>query len=565
MSVITEIHKVARNIGLSIRQLRQDTIANDRVGVPNGIASLDGTGKVPADQINQVGGSSGLDEAQVKGVISQSIVIKNTTDSPPVNPSIVANLSIAIGHGSQAGFDQLDILDKENISFGYNAWSRVQGVAVGAYAKNNGGYDVAVGQQSQTYGDGAAVGHLSQARYQGVAVGKSAVGQNYSAAIGMGAISANYSVSLGWTANNTATYCTSIGAQSKCEGEGAVAVGHAARAAEMYAISIGKDSYHYGIGIGRGVKGASVNQINIGVESGSNDYFAYNSIAIGSASKARDEGVVIGATAVAQAASTVNLGYGARCGQINGIVIGKNSTLYSSGSQTNSIAIGVNATSNYDNTILLGGGTAVTGANQVQLGNSDTTTYTYGAVQNRSDSRDKAEIQDCPLGLDFINALEPKRWKWDYREDYLNEKFPLPEMPARPAYPTLEVDPEINAVDQAELTSAAHLAYQAEIELYDQAVIEWQSAVDAVNVARHAWLVNPTDKGTKIRNRAHYGLIAQDVEALLTAEGIDFGGYQHHTVTGGNDVHSLGYSEFIAPMIKAIQELSARVVELESK
>ena len=47
--------------------------------------------------------------------------------------------------------------------------------------------------------------------------------------------------------------------------------------------------------------------------------------------------------------------------------------------------------------------------------------------------------------------------------------------------------------------------------------------------------------------------------------GIDFAGYQDHSVNGGKDVLSLGYTEFIAPMIKAIQELSAEVRSLKNE
>jgi hypothetical protein len=50
-------------------------------------------------------------------------------------------------------------------------------------------------------------------------------------------------------------------------------------------------------------------------------------------------------------------------------------------------ALGTDAldSTNYDNTTGVGSGSAVTGDNQVQLGDSATTTYAYGAVQNRSD------------------------------------------------------------------------------------------------------------------------------------------------------------------------------------
>lgn len=155
---------------------------------------------------------------------------------------------------------------------------------------------------------------------------------------------------------------------------------------------------------------------------------------------------------------------------------------------------GFSQTAGYTNTTNLGKETVCTGSNQVQLGNSVTTTYAYGAVQNRSDARDKADVRDTMLGLSFIDVLRPVDFKWDYREDYKGAE----------------------------------------------------------------------KDGSKKRVRFHHGLIAQEVKAACDAAGIDFGGYQDHKINGGEDVLSLGYEELIAPMIKAIQELSKRVQKLES-
>ena len=59
--------------------------------------------------------------------------------------------------------------------------------------------------------------------------------------------------------------------------------------------------------------------------------------------------------------------------------------------------------------------------------------------------------------------------------------------------------------------------------------------------------------------KPHHGLIAQEV-SQFSPEG--FAAVSHDEV---NDRYSLAYLELIAPLIKSVQELSARVVELESK
>ena len=176
---------------------------------------------------------------------------------------------------------------------------------------------------------------------------------------------------------------------------------------------------------------------------------------------------------------------------------------------------GTNNTS-YSNCSGLGSGSRVSGSNQVQLGDSATTTYAYGAVQDRSDARDKADITESDLGLDFILRLKPRKYRVDYREDYFEE--------------------ELRDKDGGDKDGGGVVARKP----------------------------LPKD-GSKKRNRFHYGLVAQEVKDSMDALGVDFAGYQDHSVNGGCDVKSLGYTEFIAPLIKAVQELAARVVDLEAK
>lgn len=148
----------------------------------------------------------------------------------------------------------------------------------------------------------------------------------------------------------------------------------------------------------------------------------------------------------------------------------------------------------YDWCTGVGAGSEVTGSNQVQLGTTTETTYAYGAIQERSDARDKTDIKDTDLGLEFIEKLRPVKFRWDYREDYEDGQ---------------EKD------------------------------------------------------GTRSGERFHEGLIAQEVKAVMDEMGVEFAGYQDHKVNGGQDVLTIGYTELISPLIKAVQELSAQVRTLE--
>jgi hypothetical protein len=80
--------------------------------------------------------------------------------------------------------------------------------------------------------------------------------------------------------------------------------------------------------------------------------------------------------------------------------------------------LALRSSTTYNNTAGFGFNARVTGSDQVQLGDSDTTTYVFGTVQNRSDLRDKADVRGTVLGLGFITSLRPVDYRWDMREDY---------------------------------------------------------------------------------------------------------------------------------------------------
>jgi hypothetical protein len=178
-----------------------------------------------------------------------------------------------------------------------------------------------------------------------------------------------------------------------------------------------------------------------------------------------------------------------------------------------------NTTYGYTNTTCLGYDSRISGSNQLQLGNSSVTSYAYGSVQNRSDARDKTDIRDTILGLDFIKRLRPVDFRWDYRDDY-----------------------------------------------YDLVVAEdVVDDVDPENIHPQHKLEPVAKDGSRARTRFHHGLIAQDVKETMDEMGIDFAGYQDHSIKDGLDVLSIGYTELIGPMIKAIQEQQAQIEALTAE
>jgi hypothetical protein len=249
-------------------------------------------------------------------------------------------------------------------------------------------------------------------------------------------------------------------------------------------------------------------------------HVAVGSEALSGASTSQFGNTAIGYQAGKSCTGTGNqiFGYGAgdNITGDNNSVVGRNALKHVTTDNNSALGVdagtltqaGVNQTT-YSNTTCLGHNSRVSASDQVQIGDSSTTTYVYGTVQNRSDERDKADIRDTELGLDFIDALRPVDFKWDMRDDYIVPQHD----------------------EKGNLTGVSFL---------------------------------PKD-GSNKRTRYHHGLIAQEVKATLDSLGVDFGGYQDHKINNGEDVLSIGYDELIGPLIKAVQELKARVEALEGE
>ena len=123
---------------------------------------------------------------------------------------------------------------------------------------------------------------------------------------------------------------------------------------------------------------------------------------------------------------------------------------------------------------------------------------------------------------------------------------------------------------QSALNSSSDARLKTDIETCDLGL----TFIQSLRPVSYRWIVgqrewlppdNPDDpeaKGTLVDRpgvRRHYGLIAQELRDAL--DGKDFAGYCYDESA---DEYSLRYSELIAPLIKAVQELAARVEDLEA-
>jgi hypothetical protein len=138
--------------------------------------------------------------------------------------------------------------------------------------------------------------------------------------------------------------------------------------------------------------------------------------------------------------------------------------------------------------------------------------YSNNTTISTSDVNAKTDVTDSALGLDFINSLRPISYRWIV------------------GHHEVVKDADGNPVVIGEDSMGKPIFELADVP----------------------------------GKRLHYGFIAQEVKQAVDASGVeDFAGWVLDDVNTPNSTQSLSYEQFIAPMTKAIQELSARVQQLE--
>ena len=178
------------------------------------------------------------------------------------------------------------------------------------------------------------------------------------------------------------------------------------------------------------------------------------------------------------------------------------------------------STATDDNQTAIGHAAVAQGANTIMLGDSNISgLHCYDtSISSPSDSRIKENVQDSALGLDFINALRPVKYQKKHPSEFPEEIR------------------EKRWSDQE----------RTETDLDGNDVL--------VVVPAHT---KPDDW----ESRTEYGLIAQEVKVAMGSHNAD--DWQgHKTLPSG--MEALGYGNLVTVLVKAVQELTARVAELEA-
>jgi hypothetical protein len=416
-------------------------------------------------------------EATTGGAIGDSA---SSTTGGAAGASAAATTGGAIGASSEAttgGAAGAGAATTTGGAIGASA-SATTGAAVGAgAAETAGGGAVGNGADATS---GGAVGDEASATTGG------AVGDGASATTG-GAVGTASSTTTGGAVGNGATASSGGGAV----GNGATALSGGG------AVGIGAEASEGGGAVGGTATAETGGAVGLGAD-------ATDGGAVGYAADATTGGAV-GAAAIATTGGAV----GAAASATVGAAIGAGAIT------TVGFAGGWNASANGTNRSALGNDATSTADNQIRIGNADNNIVDGNGASITSDRRDKTDIANNDLGLDFIAHIPTKVCHKNPRELYFlrdeNGKL-ITDEKGRPTY----------------------------------------------DVEAH-------ERGDKKGKRLHRVVIAQEIEELF--DSMQFAAVKHMTVNDPNafDEYAVNYTEFIVPMIKAIQELKAKVEELEAQ
>ena len=182
------------------------------------------------------------------------------------------------------------------------------------------------------------------------------------------------------------------------------------------------------------------------------------------------------------------------------------------------IGTGSDAAANVSNSVALGFEAIVTASNQVRIGNTSITSI-GGQVgwTAFSDGRYKKNVKEDVPGLTFINKLRPVTYTLD-----------------------------VSGIDSKRKTNPPQLQSEA------------AKLIDAVS--------SPAEEQNAKQEKAkvvYTGFVAQEVEEAAKKLNYDFSGVD--APKNKEDFYGLRYCEFVVPLVKAVQELSAENKELKNE
>lgn len=202
----------------------------------------------------------------------------------------------------------------------------------------------------------------------------------------------------------------------------------------------------------------------------------------------------------------------------NNAAFGMNAGSAFNPSNSTFIGTSADASANVNNSTALGYGATVCGDNQVRIGNTAVTSIGGQLGWTIfSDGRYKKNIKQDMPGLEFINKLRPVTYNLDV--DGIDNKL------------------TVNKPSSNDKTAKAMAAQQPSAE-------EQKAKEDKAKIK-------------------YTGFVAQEVEEAAKKLNYDFSGVD--APKNKEDFYGLRYAEFVVPLVKAVQELSAQNKQLKEE
>ena len=460
------------------------------------------------------------------------------------------NNSIAIGYNSNAAGNYSTALGFRAIASGdystalghYANASASGSTALGSQANASGYFSTALGYASKAFGDySTALGQWAEAPGEGsIAIGSyttssvfpspNAAGC-YSIAIGTGArvntnisttsdttIYPNYAIAIGYNSNAAGNYSTALGSWANVAGCYSIALGCSANASGDYSTDLGtwaNASGNYSIALGR------------------------------SANASGDYSIVLGSWAVASGNQSIALGTSVDASGGYSTALG--AVAIASGNY--STALGRLANASYNFSIAIGYNAQTTALNTIMLGDSGTAGIYWkgGTAAHTSDIQDKINISQVENGaLNFINQIEPVTYYYNFREDYQE----------REEWINQDIENIIEKICNLSKKERNKRYKYGQLGTYDKE--EWAKGTkkkDWLSIGFKAQEIE--QKLKEIYGDKYSNLIVSDICKDYTDEEL--------AQDGAERQYNIAMFDMIPFLVKAIQELDARVQALEEE
>lgn len=212
-------------------------------------------------------------------------------------------------------------------------------------------------------------------------------------------------------------------------------------------------------------------------------------------------------------------------------------------------------TPDIENSIAFGNNVVPITSNTIQLGNWAQQVLTIQEGAYRLDERDMVDISESVIGLSFIDALKPIKYRDQFRESSIDEKYPLP-------HPINEPEPPNREVYRIEAPDGSF--YIDEVS-YGEAVTEYERKLGAYQTYRAKLegilaIRKGEYAGSGSVKGDYYNYAFKPTELLSAASAVD----SDFKPVVGDITQYYKPTQLIVPLVKSVQEEHLLIKDLRT-